>query len=456
MNKYSKEALEKKFKRICQCFGLYDLMFCKTEEEAKIANNESPKLWNMDTSFYRIIKKFHENTKDENIELFKNNDLVLNKINNTNRWNLFVSNIDVTPRQVLKGEIGSAKSTVQQYLKTLYMFKLISIPDFKDVKSKIMIENKHFAFNLNFYGFYNADSIDDWLDISNMFYLITDGIKNDFKMFKHFSFSLFMSIVAFLDDPKNKILNPSDEVLNSIGFLKDKNENNEKDSLNKKLNLNEKLKKIWKETYSQLCEVFINKIKESQKLNSHNEILEYFLSTLETLLGIKNIDLSDYKTTDFVNYKGIINKEKEISKARSKLRDNILKARNKLNDRYYSDITPIDESINFIHDCIEQQEAAHIIAVSEIKKMIEKDEEAFEYLSNPNNGIIMDHIYHDAFDRGWINFNLKGEMIATWKWNEVYVDDNNNYKKYPLMKIKEEVFNDEMKNFIMEKYTNKK
>lgn len=148
----------------------------------------------------------------------------------------------------------------------------------------------------------------------------------------------------------------------------------------------------------------------------------------------------------------VIQLNNDIERCRQKLRENILKNRNKNNDTYYSDIESSSNEFNYLPDAIEQMEAAHILPVSDIKLKIKNNpkqkEEYLSLLSNENNGIIIDHVYHDAFDKNWLRLDYNGVFQPTEEWNKRYTIKGKIYK-HGLVKIKGEVLSKEMKNFIL-------
>lgn len=441
-------------KKIEMIFYLFDNI-CEISDfkkDAKKKVKKNSKIWNIDTSIFSIINNFFLKIKElvnEDV-LEKDSFLFLKKIDkNSERFSIFFLDKNVTPS--LKEHV--AYSTMWQYLRILNYFDLIIIPT---KTKKALYEINKISWSINIYSFLREYKINKFFTLENLGYFISQGIKNDIYGYKDISYSIFLLIIYKLDI--NRLIINDKSIINFFHFASFKSNKKINNVLSNDLHFSEKLDKIWNETYKELILKFFDNINE--KFKDKNE---YFL--LKKIIDeiLNNLDLNwsnRYSYDDSFNkifeYKsnlvGEINLEREISNARSKLRENILSSRNNNDDIYYSDIEPIDDNIDFVHDCIDQQEAAHIISVSSIKKIIKNNRDYFYLLSDPNNGLLMDHIYHDAFDRGWLRFNVKGEMIATYKWKEKYFDNKNNkYIKYPLMKIKKNVFSSEMKNNFIKK-----
>lgn len=416
-----------------------------------------PRIWNIDTSILTILENFfsHLRLLDKNDIL--TNDLLIKKSINLNKKNneLFsfqLGDMNITP-STSKNKIFVAKNTMTQYIRILNYFDILIIPELDKAKE---IFTGEINFSINLYSFINDLKVDIFLEMNNIINYIVKGFKKDFSSYNDLSFSLLIMIIYELD---KKILF-SEELKKYNLFFDFRKNKSFKEETKKPITAKEKILKAYNETYGKLVQYIIKDIKNKFINKTNEEILNIFLNnfiiscSLNDLYNFKNTsnkdDLKFYKNNEIQKIVNAIEFEKIISKERSKLRTNILETRNINNDNHYSDLEPIDSKIIFINDCVTQQEAAHIWAVSEIKKDLNLND-SFDHLSDPNNGILMDHIYHDAFDRGWIRFNDKGEMVPNKMWNENYVDKNNKYIKYPLMRIKREVFNECMKKYIQKR-----
>lgn len=462
-----KNELIRKFKIIYNVFQnnsyqiLIDENISKNDKRKVLEHNL--KIWNMDTSIFGILKRFHDKCIENSklIKLNKDKKIYVSwageNSNGHPLYNLVFENAVLNPSKKIN---PVAYSTMWQYLRVLNFFDLIIIDlsDKSKNKSKDFIKNDgEIYFSVNIFNLINATKIDYWLNDELIISYIVRGLKKDIWGYKDMAYSIFVSTIFMLDQ-ENLIFSNVENIENEIKFKVNKKIDGKK---NNDLSLNDKLIKSSKETYGEFCKFFIKRTSIDNPNKNNLELLNVFFDKLIFHLKIDNLISLESSYTidnDLIQFKNDIFNEIELNKkiqsARSKLRINILENRNIGNDKYYSDIEPIDANIDFIHDCIEQQEAAHIWSVSEIKKTVSNsscDESYLDDLSNPSNGILMDHIYHDAFDRGWIRFNMNGEMIATNKWKEKYVDKNNNFIKYPLMKIKENVFNEKMKYFFSKK-----
>lgn len=448
-------------------FGLFDHINL-SETEIKKLYKKMPKIWLMDTSCYTILDNFCSKVFENRDQVFSKQSNLLLKIKNVekNRYQMFINEVDVTP-STNKEKV--AKYTMSQYIRMLACFELISWENIEQKEfSKIILNEGYFKLNLNFYRLIKKNIKDEVFDIKNIFNKTAKSTITNKKYLRCFYYSLFIYITLKLDE--SLIYKNESYLQNFVLSLSERNV--KKDNLKAgEYNLKIRLDKLSGETtYNHLSKNLIfqianilnlqtNNLSESNILNELNDdskqkILEYFFNSI-----IEHIDLSN--ESDFVSesleyvekyvpnfdlYEEI-KIEKIVSNQRAQLRKNILESRNINNDEYYSDLEPIDSENTYLPDHIDQQEAAHIYSVSAIKKEVLKgDKEIVNKLSDPNNGLLMDKIYHNAFDRDWFEFDTNGYMIPNDGWNERYV--NNNYsKKYPLLKIKESTFNEIMSEY---------
>lgn len=461
------------FNKIMNSFGFVTNQNIELEKNLQIKLLKSePKIWNMDTSIFTIVNNFYNKIfniyinecRDFNNVLDFFNFFYIKKTNENNdkkkeRFILECNNIDITPTSK-KDSPEVALNTMGQYLRILNFLNIIIIDVKNSLKNDTVynIVSNQFVINIgiDFLNFLLCDDLKKWFSIDKLLSFIVDGIKKEIKGFKDMAFSIFINLIYFLDT-KKVIFNDENLTIKRIKFIKNKQ--------NQKYTFIETIKKSFKETYSGIISCFV----DSLKVHYGEECEELLYETLNLIFSklysekiINDIQIS--KNSPELGYwfeqmKEQLELENKIKNSRAKLRKNILKNRNINDDPYYSDIEPIKQNEKFIHDCIEQQEAAHILAVNEIKQNIKDNIDYLYELSDPNNGILMDHTYHDAFDRGWISFDIKGHMIARDEWKKRYIDNNGNYIKYPLMKIKNDVYNQTMKQYFEKKknkYNNKK
>ena len=455
-------------------FGLFDHINL-SETERKKLYKKMPGTWLMATSCYTILDNFCSKVFENRDQVFSKQSNLLLKIKNVekNKYQMFINEVDVTP-STNKEKVS--KGAMSQYIRMLACFKLISWENIEQKEfSKIILNEGYFKLNLNFYRLIKKNIKDEIFDIKNIFNKIAKSTISNKKYLKCFYYSLFIYITLKLDE---SLIYKNESYLNDFVFSLSERDV-KKDNLKAgEYNLKTRLDKLSGETtyksgattYNHLSKNLIfqianilnlqtNNLSESNILNELNndskqKILEYFFNSI-----IEHFDLSN--ESDFVSesleyvekyvpnfdlYEEI-KIEKIVSNQRAQLRKNILESRNVNNDEYYSDLEPIDSQNTYLPDHIDQQEAAHIYSVSEIKKKILKgNNEYYDILSDPNNGLLMDKIYHNAFDRDWFEFDTNGCMIPNDGWNERY--SNNQYtKKYPLLKIKKSTFNKIMMSY---------
>ena len=399
--------------------------------------NESPKLWNLNTSPLTILERFHKKLVEVNLDLFEHNILKVVKNGHNSKLNamyrLLWNEYNITPI-TKKNNDSAAKGTLNQYLRVLNYFDLIILNSMEDDVNSIIKNEGKIYFSINIFEFIYSKSVDKWLSLERIIDFIVQGINKTIDGYKDIAFSLFLCIMYSIN--KDLVFELIDE---EKVFYKKEN----------KQSFAFEIKNNYDSTYKRLVKFIIDKVKDFLKTNSNYEVLDCLINLIYSRLKNEEIKFTfDSLITDNEEKLKLLEQDNLIQNYRSKLRENILKTRKPTDDKYYSDITPIDKNVIFYHDAYEQQEAAHILDVWRIKDNFEINDESLNYLSDPNNGILIDHIYHDALDNGWISFNTKGEMIPKDKWNEYYGDEIMS-KKYPLMKIKDEVFNENMKQYLI-------
>lgn len=468
-NSFSKHIM-KKFDVIYNLFLKTELINnANSENEKKMIKNMVPKIWNMDTQILTILNVFFE--KILNVGFQKNDVYKLNIVKNQNGYKLIFNNENITPTSS-KNKDEVAKNTMFQYVRVLSFFKVIIIKDYENLSrffSSKLDDNKNYEVLLSseFKLIYLSGSVNEWMTLGIVYDFIIKGIKDNNKDIMNMAFSFFVSTVYFLD--KNKIIfnNQNDPKWSCIKHLKNKKINNI--GYNNEIDKFKIIYKILSETYIQLVKKtksliefninsnnnwIINNENYDLRENLDNIVLHKFLDDILFLLFDKNetnfiIDTNYNMHKEFVD---VIQLNNDIERCRQKLRENILKNRNKNNDTYYSDIESSSNEFNYLPDAIEQMEAAHILPVSDIKLKIKNNpkqkEEYLSLLSNENNGIIIDHVYHDAFDKNWLRLDYNGVFQPTEEWNKRYTIKGKIYK-HGLVKIKGEVLSKEMKNFIL-------
>lgn len=166
-----------------------------------------------------------------------------------------------------------------------------------------------------------------------------------------------------------------------------------------------------------------------------------------------------YSSINNHNYENIImiNKKQKIKSERSKFKVNIFNHRKKLGlidswNQNYSDLCDDDNNEEGLIAKFNEAEAAHIIDVATLKEKYinENDDNYISLVSDPNNGLIMKHEYHKSFDRGQWYFDNNGYMIVPYENNE-YLFKTLKLKK---IKIRPEIFNATMKDFLKKQYNN--
>lgn len=425
------------------------------ESVSKKSNNllsMTAKLWNMDTSILTILeaflKKISEFKKTINESCYDLKIIQVPKENNT-YYKLMYGNENVTP----SSKDSVALSTIYQYIRVLLFFDIVIINDYENLRGNIEKGNPiKIVFTATFRTLISLNDWNKWFNKNRFIDFITKGLTKKVLGFNDMSYSYFMSLIYYLDD--EKIL-----ANNSIYFKHCLTK------MNKKINnqapsddVHVKMNKILNETYIKLVERFINILNKDNAYDDNYKIMNFVLNEIINNLDLNILYDGELDDTEFSEFIEKCKVTKKIQNGRSSLRENLLKERNPENSNYYSDLEPINSNDLYTPDCINQIEAAHIYPVSGIKNKILnndddlKNKEYFNYLSDYNNGILMDHIYHDAFDRGWLILNYNGEFEPTDEWNrnykDRYIDSDKKIIKYPLVRIKRDVFQKEVKKYI--------
>ena len=457
-------SIKNKFNAIYDFFTKRQMIEkCNSDSERIIIDKMIPKIWNMDTQILKILNMFFQKITDVNVSSASNYSLEI-ECSNKGTYKLLFNDINVTPSSSPNKE-WVAINTMLQYVRVLSFFKVIIIKDYKELQSSIKKEaTSRYANGIllsnEFKQICLSGSVNKWMTLGVIYDFILKGIKDYDKDIINMAFSFFVSLTYYLDKEKIIFNNDINDMWAPIQFVKKKNCKGI--GINTEMNKFDIIKKILNETYIQLAikteellkiEIVDEVIKKYNSEDLWIFILDKFLDDLLFLLFDKkeneiefNLNFEVYK-----EFKKVIDLNNEIEKTRQKLRENILKSRNKLNDKYYSDIESYSNDFQYLPDAIEQMEAAHILPVSDIKLKIKNNpnlkDKYLKLLSNENNGIIIDHVYHDAFDKNWLRLDYNGIFQPTDEWNKRYLLNGKVYK-HGLVKIKEDVLSNEMKSFI--------
>lgn len=451
------------------------------KKDYKIHNKITAKFWELDTSIFAILKKFFERcnnivSKDKlsYLTVVKSNEL--NK-NNNPEFGL-VSNLNdfLTPSR--NNSHYKSLAAIRQYIQVLWYFELIILPNGVNKITTLFNSNNKISFNLEILNFVSVEKFSDWLSLDKLIEFVVHGFKRKLDSFIDLSFSYFLAVLAYyykeyekdflfiehiflndihhIDSKVNKKIteNIKSEKLNIINLLNEKNIS---------LNISEDSRKhnlppiytllvsyYGGTTYRDLVDTTVSYLKEIS--DNPVEQLYFFISKIIDSLamdGIVNIDVKQFVTNQLIRDEKALNKElidelrqeeqhrQTINQERAKLRKNIIESRiNKWNRQDCSnDIIPVNPNDKYVYDNLKQQEAAHIFDVWRFEKY---DENNLEDLSNPNNGIMIDHVYHDALDSGLLQLSVDGYLIPNKEWKDYYCN-NQNYTKYPDMKINKDV-----------------
>lgn len=405
----------------------------------KVSNSYSfkkykAKLWNIDTNQFSTIKRLYQNIKIIKDDIVEIKIIKIINKNENDKFSMFINNINITPT-ILKDKICK-KSAIRQYLQFWYCLGIIEFnadfykedisyiqvnANFKNTIEEIANNNNHFI-NGN-------DFIID---------LIYFNFKSNLEFARNLSYSIFILSLYKFD---KSIFNKIDS--NYTIIMKKCNKDGKKYLRLNSAEANDYLDKMIKETYKEM----LSNIKQDNLLL----FIDHLFNMIEEIeLKDNNIELGNILSN--------------ITKLESKFKKNVFENRknNKLiydEKDLYSDVIEIDGEFNKIPilDQFNISNACHIYERHQIKKYIKdryyegvsKDiiNSISMWISDPNNCIIMNTQLHDLFDRRIFNFNIKGEMISS--------SENHKYlfitKNIPKIRIKSEVFNNQMKEFLIKR-----
>lgn len=394
--------------------------------------------WKMGTDIFSMLDRLYKNIKNieiNNYVYFKENRNVKTVEGKNKIYNLFLNDIDITP---IKNKLGAALSTATQYRRVICAFGIgvVQEDEYKNEKDFIINKGKIWL----------SYDIKWLLNTENKYNLIIKIISN--SLFSHIQYVRDLSysiIISFL-------------IVNQFNFeLLDKS--NQDIRLFKTRNNTPKLLNLINEKQEILKDINIQGIKGTYKSiincinkNTNNNINNFIDDIwFEYNRKYSEEDIEENRKIE-INKRHLIDK---IKRNRSKFKPNIFKNRKELGlinseNEYYSDIEDKEGSKDGLLAKWNEAEAAHIFDVAKIKnfllknKDIKKENEYLEFVSNPNNGIIMRHDYHKSFDRGQWTFDSNGNMVIPHE-NKEYLF---NILKLKYIKITPIVLNEDMKKFL--------
>lgn len=395
--------------------------------------------WKMGTDIFNMLDRLYENIKNLEINnyIFFKEEKSGTTIQGKNRiYNLFLNDINITP--IINNKQGAALTTATQYKRVICAFGIGVIQELNYKNEKDFIINRG-----KIWFSYDAKWL---LKINNRYSLIIKIISNSlFSRVQYVRDLAYSIIMSFLIENQFdfKLLNKDNQY---IRLFKTRNDTH------KLLNLTVEIQEILKDISIQGINGTYKSIIECIKKNTNNNIDNFIEDIWSEYNRKKSEDDIDEDRKIEINKKCLISK---IKQNRSKFKSNIFKNRKELglinseNDNY-SDIEDLQGSKDGLLAKWNEAEAAHIFEVSKIKDFllnnddIEKQNEYLEFISNPNNGIIMKHDYHKSFDRGQWTFDSNGNMVIPYE-NKKYLFE---VLKLKFIKINTNVLNEDMKKFL--------
>ena len=441
------------------------LNICKT-----YSTKYDAKLWLLGTNVYHSISCFIQNLKSHfsynELDLLKELSIVdmgfkevryKSSTQLQKRYGLFVNNKNVTP--ITNGKNQASFGAIRQYLN-----ELISINFINGSENTRLHGNEKFDILPDLkYCIQSNENVDDNI-IRKFISLIKNKGFNEYssRFEKNLGYSLFLSLLYLYDETRPIISEINVEHLKPITI---------RSSIYKKNNNLEKVKHLlnFKKQYFELC----------QKLKNHIGAFSNFEQIiLDEMLGINidnsnNVELSNMDSS--INYpqlKKIIEiGKKQIENYRNKLIKNI-----RQNRGYDNDIDLYTDFDNFPGRKICNYHPCHIFEVRNIKKEYENemiklygnkkitnstDYEELNvkyqsFASDPANGLLMTRDAHNWFDRYKFGFDFTNGQIWIKKDYDKIVAEAWNLTKDQIhnLKIKNEIFNNDMKEFLKRRAAN--
>lgn len=419
---------------------IFDLLLDK-DTYSKYGINKQAKYWKIGTTIFGTFDRLIENIKDVDISFPLVS--ILNKKNKTVQGNnisfqFHIKDINVTPCKV-RGFVSS--SAIHQYKSMICAFNL-GVEDGKYKSKKDFVENNG---KLKLVA-----NIKELLKKENRIKLIiktiVQSLFSNIEDLRKISYSILIeTLFTFNFDfknlsEKNQIFYPQKRNCRTL----------------KAYSLINELKQIKKSIYKQGTKATYKEVIETIKYyySNINDFINEIWNQYKLLENNNNFEEKvDNQITD-IRLNNLIKNE------RSKFKNNIFEDRKskgliKSKNDYYTDIIDYDNSTNGLLSLFNESNACHIMEYNKIKSLLnfkkydneEEKEELKSFISNPNNGLMMNIEYHKSFDRGQWTFDANGEMLVN-KENEHYLFE---IKKLKRIKINPKVFNKKMKEFLMKR-----
>lgn len=402
--------------------------------------DKQAKYWKMGTSFFTMLDRFLERINNLDISkpiISKFNPNNLTTEGNNKTYKFILDGENVTPCKV-RGYVSNA--AIHQYMRALCAFGLGFIEKNYENLNDFVISNGEIKL---------VHNIKTQIEKENRMFLIKKVIIDSFfSNIEHTRNIAYSIILEFLFSKKFDFSNLRNQI-----FYWNKIQGKRNWKKYKCASLVNQYDYIRKDIYNQGTKATYKEIIET--LNNNYNSIEEFVKDIWNMYQekIENNELFyDKKIQEQIEK---INIKSKINSNRSHFKNNIFNDRknkgliSSKND-LYSDIVDIDGNQDMLLSKFNESEAAHIYDVWKIKNALLKHVKSndnniyFEFIKDPNNGIIMKHDYHKSFDRGQWSFDSNGEMIVPYE-NQEYLF---NVIRLKRIKINPKVLNDEMKRFL--------
>ncbi len=385
-------------------------------------------LWNIDTDFYMSYKRLSQNILFNNYDE-KPKKILINQVVFTekSRFQIELNKKNITPTNNKLKQVSRA--AIRQYL------QIGSALSFINYSKRQKIEHSK-SFDV-FPSFYELTKYDfNEIFLNALINAMKRSILSSIYYEKNFGYSLFVLLINEYDD---KIFSNIKNHKISLVRPRKKEFNYQEISVDSSVQY---IKSI-RYTYKTSCEKIAKKYKLDQIVNL---LYEY-------LINDDNFSIEHFKHSNLLS-----NKLKTIDLYRSQIRRKTIAQRGCCDDNsLYSDLE--NSKNNYLR--LKDLDACHIYDVEKIKleviQLINNGPNNIAHLEelakNADNCLLMNPLCHRMFDRLEIWFDDEGKLCyreEVKEWVEMFFGENSNQ-----VKIKHEIFNENMKKNLMRKISNK-
>lgn len=414
--------------------------------------NTNAKYWKMATDFLKMFERLYINIVDKDVSFplvcdFDEDALTTEGNNDTYFFSLNHQN--VTPCSFKHKNNSVALNTMGQYVRTILAFGVGIYEQHYDNIASIIKTNGQIRLVHDIKLLIKKDN---WINLIQK--IILEGAFSNLEDKRNIAYSIIIEMLYHFNYDFTKLIGKN----RILQFKKSIGKYNDKEA--KTYSLIEHNEKIRNDIYEKGTIATYITIINTIDFYYQNS-LEAFIDDLYELIQSKlNQDEQILDSIDLDNHLWIAKRQAidKLESNRSKFKNNIYNDRHskgliKSKNDLYTDIVDIDNNEDGLLSKFNESNACHIFDYHKAKKIIldainkstEKNfETIYDSVMNPNNGLMMRIEYHKSFDIGKWTFDTNGNMLVAYEeQNYVFA-----VLKLKRIKIKQEVLNDEMKEFL--------